>query len=152
MPGAELSLCSNPAVDGVAGYYAALFRREGVPFSFLLDLPRKLPAAELDVCVALSNLLENALEASRRMDTAGRSVSAQAEVHGERLILLSVENPYEGEVRVQEGVFQSSKRPGPGVGLQSVRRIAEKNGGYCKFTYEDGTFRANVMLRGGERD
>lgn len=150
VPADELNLCDNPAVDGVAGYYAALLRREGVPFSCVLDLPRTLPVAELDVCVVLSNLLENAMEASLRMGAAGRAVSVRAEVHGTRLVLLRVENRYQGVVQERDGVFLSSKRSSPGVGLQSVQRIAQKNGGYCEFTHADGTFRANVMLRGAE--
>ena len=58
LPDTELNLCENPAADGVAGHYASLLRREGVPAEYILDLPRLLPADEMDVCVVLSNLLE----------------------------------------------------------------------------------------------
>lgn len=66
------------------------------------------------------------------------------------MVLLSVENNYDGEVNKKNGVFLSSKRQGEGIGLQAVRHIAEKNGGYCRFLYGDGIFRANVILRGGQ--
>ena len=46
------------------------------------------------------------------------------------------------------GVFRSSKRKGNGVGIQSVRHIAEKNGGASTFTYRDNVFSAKIMLRG----
>lgn len=36
------------------------------------------------------------------------------------------------------------------IGLQAVRHIAEKNGGYCRFLYGDGVFCVNVILRGGK--
>ena len=42
----------------------------------------------------------------------------------------------------------SSKRNGNGIGTQSVRRIAEKDGGYCRFSHENGIFTADVMLHG----
>lgn len=45
------------------------------------------------------------------------------------MVLLSVENTYDGTVREKDGVFLSAKRPGEGVGLQAVRHTAEKNGG-----------------------
>ena len=45
-------------------------------------------------------------------------------------------------------IFQSSKRKGEGVGIQSVRHIAEKSGGVSTVTYQDGLFCAKVMLRG----
>ena len=66
------------------------------------------------------------------------------------MLLLSVENSYDGEVWEKNGVFLSSKRPGEGIGLQAVRHIAEKGGGYSRFHYGDGVFIANVMLRGGK--
>ena len=51
-------------------------------------------------------------------------------------------------MKEKDGVFRSSKRKGDGVGLQSVRHIAERSGGASTFTYQDGVFRARVMLRG----
>ena len=48
-------------------------------------------------------------------------------------------------------MLQSSKRRCGGVGAQSVRRIAEKNGGACTFAHQDGVFSAKVMLRGQAR-
>jgi hypothetical protein len=148
LPDTELNLCENPAVDGVAGHYATLLRREGVPAEYILDLPRLLPADEMDVCVVLSNLLENALEASLCLPPSHRWVRVRGEIHGNAVVLLEVENAYTGEILEDKGGFHSSKRPGHGIGLQSVRRIAAKNGGYCKFQYDGTVFRAQVMLRG----
>ncbi|MEI3304264.1 MAG: GHKL domain-containing protein, partial [Lachnospiraceae bacterium] len=62
--------------------------------------------------------------------------------------LIQVENTYDGVIREKGGVFQSSKRKGDGVGLQSVRHIAEKSGGVSTVTYQDGQFCVKVMLRG----
>ena len=49
------------------------------------------------------------------------------------------------------GTFESSKHSGEGIGTQSVRRIAEKGGGYCRFKQKDGIFTADVMLRGNSK-
>ncbi len=74
----------------------------------------------------------------------------QAYLHCDHMVLLSVENAYDGKIREKNGVFLSSKRPGEGVGLQAVRHTAEKNGGYVRFHYGDGVFTANVILRSGD--
>ena len=71
----------------------------------------------------------------------------RAYLHG-RLLLIQVENAFDGEIHEKNGVFQSSKRKGSGVGIQSVHRIAEKSGGASTFTHENGVFLAKVMLRG----
>ena len=69
-------------------------------------------------------------------------------LHAERLLLIEVENAYDGEIREKDGVFQSSKRKGNGVGIQSIQHIAEKSGGASTFTYQNGAFCAKVMLCG----
>ena len=113
-----------------------------------IDLPECLPVDEINLCLVLSNLLENALEASLRTAPARRRIELTAYLHGNSLALIQVENTYDGVIREKDGVFQSSKRKGDGVGLQSVRHIAEKSGGVSTVTYQDGVFRARVMLRG----
>lgn len=150
IPAGDLGLCENAAADSVAGYFASLYREHGIPFTFTLGLPRELPVPDTDLCSVLSNLLENAMEAGLRTTPGRRQVKVSARLHAGHMVLLSVENNYDGEVNEKNGVFLSSKRQGEGIGLQAVRHIAEKNGGYCRFLYGDGIFRANVILRGGK--
>lgn len=148
IPNTELKLCDNPAVDGVISHYCLRYKENNIPFSIELNLPYKLPISDIDICLVLSNLLENALEASLRTNELKRKIKIQSYLHSENIIILIVENFFDGTVKEKDGVFQSSKRRGDGVGLQSVRRIAEKNGGYCKFVHENSIFCANIMLRG----
>ena len=148
IPSLELHFCENRAADGVVGYYCALAKREQIPFSVQLDLPACLPVDEINLCLVLSNLLENALEASLRTAPARRRIKLTAYLHGNSLALIQVENTYDGVIREKGGVFQSSKRKGDGIGLQSVRHIAEKSGGVNTVTYQDGLFCVKVMLCG----
>ncbi len=150
IPESKLGLCENTAVDSVAGYFAMRYKECGIPVTFALDLPPQLPAPETDLCSVLSNLLENAMEAGRKTAPERRRAKVAAHLHSGHMVLLSVENTYDGKVREKDGVFLSSKRPGEGVGLQAVRHSAEKNGGYVRFHYGDGVFTANVILRGGK--
>ena len=147
IPSLEMHFCENRAADSVVGYYCALAKRENIPYSVQIDLPECLPVDEINLCLVLSNLLENALEASLRTAPARRRIKLTAYLHGNSLALIQVENTYDGVIREKGGVFQSSKRKGDGVGLQSVRHIAEKTGGASTFTYQDGSFSAKVMLR-----
>lgn len=148
IPTTDLNLCDNQAVDGVVGHYCLQYKENDIPHFFKLDLPCNLPISEMDMCLVLSNLLENSLEASLRTDKQKRYIKVQAYLHSENVVLITVENAYEGVINKKRGVFQSSKRNGDGVGIQSICRIAEKNGGYCKFSTKKGVFCANIMLRG----
>lgn len=148
IPELDMSFCENRAADSVVGYYCALAKREGIPFCAKLDLPQALPVDEIDMCLVLSNLLENAFEASLRTAPARRKIEVTAYVHAARLVLIEAENAFDGEINENSGVFRSSKRKGNGIGIQSVRHIAEKSGGASTVTYQNGVFSAKVMLCG----
>ena len=76
IPGFDFHFCENQSVDNVIGYYYALAQKEEIPFDARVDLPQELSVDEMDLCLILSNLLENALEASR---TALRTGMEQAQ-------------------------------------------------------------------------
>lgn len=147
VPKIDMTFSDNRAVDSIIGYYCALARREGTPFTAQVDIPAEIPVNEMDMCLVLSNLLENALEASRRTDPARRQIKVEAYLYSSHLVLMQVTNTFDGTVEESGGAFLSSKRKGKGVGLQSVRRIAAKNGGTCSFQYDGGVFIAKAMLR-----
>lgn len=144
----DMCFCENRAADSVVGYYCAMAKRDEIPFRARLDLPETLPIDEIDMCLVLSNLLENALEASLRTAPGRRQIEITACVHADRILLIEVENAFDGEVNEKNGVFRSSKRRENGIGIQSVTRIAEKTGGTSTFTHQNGTFTAKVMLCG----
>ena len=98
IPDLDMNFCENRAADSVVGHYCALAKREGVPFCAKLDLPQVLPVDEIDLCLVLSNLLENAFEASLRTAPARRKIEITAYVHAERLLLVEVENAFDGAV------------------------------------------------------
>ena len=147
IPDYNLHFCENQAADSVISHYAALAKRENIPFQANAALPAHISIDQIDMCLVLSNLLENALEASLKAKPFNRRIHAEVYLHHKHLLLIQVENTFEGKIQEKNHIFQSSKRPGNGVGIQSVRHIAEKNGGDSSFTYENGVFTAKIMLR-----
>ena len=97
-----------------------------------------------DLCLVLSNLLENSLEALQREGGGwlrARSVSAAG------YFSLVIGNSCTRPLRTFNGRYLSSKAPGRfGIGLDTVREVAQRYGGQAEFTVEDGAFRASVFL------
>ena len=143
----NLHFCENQAVDSVFGYYSTLAKRENIPFHALVSLPTDFSIDEINLCLVFSNLLENAIQASVKTDQARRKINVEVYPHHNHLLLIHVENTFDGKIQQENNVFQSSKRSGNGIGIESVRHITDKNGGACDFTYKDGIFSAKIMLR-----
>ena len=143
----NLHFCENQAVDSVFGYYSTLAKRENIPFHALVSLPADLSIDEINLCLVFSNLLENAIQASVKTAPARRKINVEVYPHHNHLLLIHVENTFDGKIQQKNNIFQSSKRSGNGIGIESVRHIIDKNGGACDFTYKDGIFSAKIMLR-----
>ena len=147
IPTMHMHFCENQIIDSVISYYCALAERNTSPFHVQIDLPAQISVDETDFCLVLSNLLENALEASRKTAAAQQRISLEIYQHSASILLIRVENNFDGNIKEKDHLFHSTKRTGLGVGTQSVRRTAEKNDGSCDFTYENGVFTAKIMLR-----
>ena len=143
----NLHFCENQAVDSVFGYYSTLAKRENIPFHALVSLPADLSIDEINLCLVFSNLLENAIQASVKTVPSRRKINVEVYPHHNHLLLIHVENTFDGKIQQKNNIFQSSKRSGNGIGIESVRYITEKNGGACDFAYKDGIFSAKIMLR-----
>ena len=147
MSGMSLHFCENQAADSIISHYAALAAKEEISFKAAIELPAEIPTDEIDLCLVLSNLLENAVEASIRTEKSRRKINLEVRLHHTHLILIQVENAFSGQIQEKNEVFQSSKRDGNGIGIESVRRISEKNGGSSSFQYKNGIFTAKIILR-----
>ena len=147
LPSFDFHYCDNRAADSILGYYSAYAKRENIPFHVKTDLPVHISIDEIDMCLVLSNLLENAVEASLKTEPSRRKINVELYQHYTNLLLIQVENTYDGKIQEKNDVFQSSKHSGNGIGVQSVRHISQKNGGTSSFTYENGIFSAKIMLR-----
>lgn len=112
----------------------------------MVSLPADLSIDEIDLCLVFSNLLENAIQASMKTVPARRKINVEVYPHHNHLLLIHMENTFDGKIQQKNNIFQSSKRSGNGIEIESVRHITDKNGGACSFTCENGIFSAKVML------
>jgi two-component system sensor histidine kinase AgrC len=108
-------------------------------------LPETLPLSETKLCSLFSNSLENVFTAVFKVtEYVKKAVTLRAAIHQGKL-LLSVENPYAGDVVLKNGLPQSS-RDGHGYGTLNITTIAESHGGQALFSAKGGIFSMRVML------
>lgn len=111
IPDTELVLCKNHAVNAIIGHYYSKCKSNGIPFKLKIDIPEKLTVSESDICLVIANLLENAFEASMKLDRDKRQIKMYARPHSEKILLISVENAFNGEITEKDGFrFVKAKR------------------------------------------
>lgn len=101
------------------------------------------------MCILLGNLLDNAIEAVRGLDREKREIRVRM-MTPNNMFLLEIQNSYEGvRKKVQERYLTTkSDHNLHGLGLDSVKRIVEKNGGFLEISDENQIFQVNVTLMG----
>ena len=62
--------CRNSVADVLLNAKYAEIRADGIILNARVDLPASLPMDNLDLCILLGNLLDNAIEACRRIEDA----------------------------------------------------------------------------------
>lgn len=139
------SFCSNPVVNTVLLYFAQLAKQKQISYSVHVAIPENCGIQNNDLTVLFGNLLENAYHACVHAGGKHQKINVLASMDKHSLCI-SVENSYSGPVmRTDGGLFLSTRHTGVGLGTQSIRHIAEKYGGFCRFDTRDSTFYASVM-------
>ena len=130
---------NTKAILGKQGIYTDFYVEPGVLLQHV---------APMDLISMLGNLLDNAIRAAA--ETQGekyiKSYIYMKEVGG--FCVIKITNPFENIKHTQDGDFATTKKDDGmhGIGLHSVRRIAEKYGGCLMCTAADKTFETVLLI------
>lgn len=139
-------LTGNPAVNAVASYYDQLAREADISASWALNLPQQMPLPESDFCVMLGNLLENSIAGCHNLPADQRILKVTAYMPSNSMLILLVENTYQGHVHRKNDIFYSTKHAGQGLGIASVRETVERYHGNLDIQYNGEVFSVNILL------
>ncbi len=140
--GMSLVYSQNKVVDAViCGVLGEAISSHQITFSYQGILPQDIHIADMDLCMVLSNALENALEATLKREVPGR-ISMHAGCKG-NMVLFQIENPVlEKTVQIRAG--SSKKGDGHGYGIRSMQRIVERYHG--ELSYEMGEHLCSLSI------
>ena len=135
--------CENETVNLIFSSFAGRAESAGATMNIKAVVPYILPVSETDLCVLLSNALENALHACTAQEQKGTIDILAYEKNGR--FFFQVTNPCRKEVVFENGV-PVTDRPGHGIGVRSICAIVDRYGGMYSFLVEDNKFILRVSL------
>ncbi len=138
--------CENETANLILSAFVQRAEKDGIALNPSVTLPPFLLISDSDLCVLLSNALENALHACQNLPPAETApvISVKGYERDSRLFL-QVTNPCGDPVRFENGIPISS-RPGHGLGVQSICAIVKRYGGVCSFSVNNGIFFLRLYL------
>ena len=138
--------CENEAANLIFSSFAGRAESCGVPLNIQAHIPQLISVAETDLCVLLSNALENALRACRRMkaENGPAYIEVTAREKNGHLFLQFV-NPCPEGIQFENGL-PVTHAEGHGIGVRSICAIVEKYKGLSDFSVQEGRFILRVSL------
>lgn len=137
----------NVMVDAILNSKLSLIQSKKIAVNAKAVVPPDLKISEIDLCIIIGNLLDNALEASlKQSEESDKFIRVYIGILKGQLYI-SVSNSIGGEVKKSGKTYISTKNNDMhGFGLMRVDRIADKYDGYVNRQNEDGVFATEVML------
>lgn len=138
--------CANPYMNAVVSHYYQKLQEEGAECRIDIRIGKEeLPYMEL--CQILSNGLENACDAVKRLDPEKRKVSVQMKYSRDYLVI-RMKNRCRDGLYVEKGEIPATDKEGydHGFGLATVQEAARKLEGEMLCYTENGNFVLDVMV------
>lgn len=143
----------NSMADAILNSKISLARAQDIPVRVDAHIPFRLRTSDLDLCVILGNLFDNAIEASLPLPPKERMIRVYMDMKGSQLYISFTNLTAKKKQKRVGGRFRTTKGEGHGFGLVRIDGIVERYEGYLNRSSEDGAFTTEILLpQDGERE
>lgn len=136
----------NKMTDAILNSKISLAKANHIPVTADAHVPVALKIAEIDLCIIIGNLFDNAIEASKELPEDKRSIRVYMDMKNTQLYMSFTNMTASKKQTKLNGRFRSTKGKGHGLGLISIDTIVERYNGYLKRNSEDGAFATEILL------
>ena len=132
----------NRMADAILNSKLSLAAEKEINVKAEAKIPVSLTVSELDLCIIIGNLLDNAIEACMELSPDQRLIRIYMEMKGQYLYL-ALTNTAGGR---KKRSFTTTRGEGHGLGIARVDAVVKKCGGYITRASEDEAFSTEVLL------
>lgn len=136
----------NAMADAILNSKISFAKAKDIPVRVDAHIPVKLRMSELDLCVIIGNLFDNAIEASIALPPKERMIRVYMDMKGTQLYISFTNFTAQKKRKKIGGLFQTTKGDGHGFGLVRIDNIIERLDGYLSRNSEDGAFTTEILI------
>lgn len=137
----------NVRIDAVLNSKLAVAKRKGIRVNAKAIVPKDLAVSEVDLCIIIGNLLDNAMEAcEKETEEEKRFIRVYIDILKAQLYIY-VANSMTNEIKKVGKNYLTTKTAGHGFGLMRVDRVVARYNGYLNRQHEEGVFATEIMLK-----
>lgn len=138
---------NNKIIDAIIFSKLELCKSENINLDLDIRIPKKIKIEDFDICVIYGNLLDNAIEACKRIDKDNKYIKLKSVVKGDYLYL-NIKNTYIGNIKIKENNFITTKKDksNHGIGLKSIQNSVKKYNGDIQISYDEKEFQVSIII------
>lgn len=136
----------NKMTDVILNSKISLAKSRNITVRADAHVPVSLTTSEIDLCIIMGNLFDNAIEACMQLPEEKRLIRIYMDMKNTQLYLSITNTTAQKKQRKENGRFRTNKGYGHGYGLVRVDTIVERNQGYISRNSEDGAFTTELLL------
>ena len=136
----------NTMADAILNSKISLAKSRHISVHVDAHIPVKLNMSELDLCVILGNLFDNAIEASLALPEAQRLIRVYMDMKNTQLYISFTNFTASKKMPKLGNRFQTTKGDGHGFGLVRIDNIIAPLDGYLSRNSEDGAFTTEILI------
>lgn len=134
----------NINIDAILNSKLSLAMTQDIDVNVKVSIPQELPISNIDCCVLLGNLIDNAIESCEKVDE-NKYIRLYIGLYKKQLYI-SITNATNEVVRKFDEEYITTKRGNHGHGLKRINKVVEKYQGYINRKNEPGVFVTEIML------
>lgn len=136
----------NAMADAILNSKISLAKSKGIAVKADAFIPVRLKMSELDLCVIIGNLFDNAIEASMDLPPEQRMIRVYMDMKNTQLYISFTNFTATKKLQKVGNKFHTTKGDGHGFGLVRIDNIVERLDGYLSRNSEDGAFTTEILI------
>ena len=136
----------NAMTDVILNSKISLAKSKKIPVTADAHVPVALTTSEIDLCIIIGNLFDNAIEACMALPEKERMIRVYMDMKNTQLYMSFTNTTALKKQKKENGRFFTTKGAGHGYGLVRIDTIIERCQGYISRNSEDGAFTTEILL------
>ncbi|WP_322385980.1 sensor histidine kinase [Clostridium perfringens] len=146
----DKNICKNKIINAICVEKSDICKSEEINISFDIVINKELNIDDLDLCIIVGNLIDNAIEACEKINNKKiqKVIQVSSRVYLNQ-IYIKVINSKNNKLKKHNCKFLTSKKDkkNHGIGLENVKESVYKNDGEIEIKDSKNTFEVSLYMK-----